>query len=105
MTNPRLARLAQSIFGILQSIFGNHRYFPYLDKLPLSRAQKLAITDEGYENAFTLYIVVKITPTAMQEFLAIDENELKGLEDAIWAILSEDEREQAEEELKQLPKL
>jgi len=77
--------------------------YPYLDTLPLTTKQKETITEAGYENAPTLYMMCKAIPVAMKEVLEVAS--LDELETALWATLSADERTAIEAELEELKKL
>lgn len=77
--------------------------YPYLDTLPLSTKQKETITEAGYENAPTLYMMCKVIPTAMKEVLEVEG--LDELEAALWEKLSAEERTAIEAELEELKKL
>jgi hypothetical protein len=71
--------------------------YEYLDKLPLTQKQKEAITETGYENAPTLYMICKATPIAMKQFLEVES--LDELEKALWDILTPEEQQAVQEEL------
>ena len=75
------------------------KVYEYLNKLPLTQAQKETITESGYENGPTLYIMCRRIPTAMKQVLELDS--LDALEKAIWETLTADERTAIEEELAQ----
>ncbi|MDZ4833503.1 MAG: hypothetical protein SGJ27_06960 [Candidatus Melainabacteria bacterium] len=77
--------------------------YPYLDTLPLTDAQKQTITEAGYENAPTLYLICKAIPTAMKQVLGVDS--LDELEKALWDTLTPEERTAVEAELDELKKL
>lgn len=77
--------------------------YPYLDTLPLTTKQKETITEAGYENAPTLYMMCKAIPVAMKEVLEVDS--LEELEKALWAGLTDEERAGIESELKELENL
>ncbi len=68
--------------------------FEYLKTLPLTDEQKKQITEQGYENAPTLYIMCKATPVAIREWLGLES--LDALEAALWEQFSEYDRKQVE---------
>lgn len=74
--------------------------YKYLETLPLTTAQKEQITEQGYENAPTLYMICKATPVAMREFLNLES--LDELEAALWNLMTADEQKAVEDELKAL---
>ncbi len=76
--------------------------YEYLDKLPLTTKQKETITESGYENAPTLYMMCKVIPLAMKQVLEVES--LDELEKVLWDGLSDEERTAIEAELDEFKK-
>lgn len=68
--------------------------FEYLNTLPLTDAQKEQVNEQRYENAPTLYLMCKVTPTSIRGWLGLES--LDALEAALWELMTADERRKAE---------
>ncbi len=71
--------------------------FEYLKTLPLTEAQKQLVNDEGYENAPTFYVLCKVVPLAIKDWLGLDS--LDALETALWNLMTPEEQTSVQEEL------
>ena len=77
--------------------------YEYLNTLPLTADQKQKVTEAGYENAPTLYMICKVTPVAMKQYLELAS--LDELETALWNLFTADEKAAVEKELEELKKM
>jgi hypothetical protein len=79
------------------------KIYDYLATVPLTDAQKEKVTEEGYENAATFYMMCKSIPKAIKEFLELDS--LDAVEAALYALMTDEERQHVAEELEVLKSL